>query len=492
VSAVGMPVRVGRPRIALPGRLLRMELRHNTMLWILPLVALLFWIDTYHRTMQFASAPLWGLRTYYVQEGGILGDCAPFAIGVAAWTGSRDGRRRTSELVATAARSSWSRLLAGWLGATCWALLAYLGCIGVIYGTTASQAHWGGPLWWPVIVGAFGMLACCALGFAAGTLVPSRFTAPVAAIAGYLVLLIGRGIGGYTSTYAQVLPTRTGFDINPESGQFYPYLPDVSITQVMLLGGLTLAVLGGLGVSRAAGSRMLRLAATLLAVAGLTAAGTGVALAGTAKPGPYGVTISALHDAANDRPVRYTPVCQNTDGIPLCVQPAYGPYVGDMVAALSPILEQFAGLPGAPVGVTQQATPMTGQGDMFQLTTVGGRPQVSMTLGGMVPGAFGNTAASFREILRDNAFPVFAATLVGTGSDAQRAVTVGIGDAIGLPLKPGSDAGRVLSDLALAPSSPAGRAAARFAALPAATRLAWLTAHLTALRAGQITLAEMP
>jgi hypothetical protein len=32
----------------------------------------------------------------------------------------------------------------------------------------------------------------------------------------------------------------------------------------------------------------------------------------------------------------------------------------------------------------------------------------------------------------------------------------------------------------------------RFAALPAAARHAWLVTHLTALRAGQITLSEIP
>ena len=41
---------------------------------------------------------------------------------------------------------------------------------------------------------------------------------------------------------------------------------------------------------------------------------------------------------------------------------------------------------------------------------------------------------------------------------------------------------------------PAGRrcAAQRFAALPAAARHAWLVEHLAALRAGQITLAQLP
>jgi hypothetical protein len=45
---------------------------------------------------------------------------------------------------------------------------------------------------------------------------------------------------------------------------------------------------------------------------------------------------------------------------------------------------------------------------------------------------------------------------------------------------------------ALAPGSPYDDAAKRFAALPAAARHAWLVAHLTALRAGRITLSELP
>jgi len=44
----------------------------------------------------------------------------------------------------------------------------------------------------------------------------------------------------------------------------------------------------------------------------------------------------------------------------------------------------------------------------------------------------------------------------------------------------------------VAPGSPAFAAAQRFAALPAPARHAWLVHHLTALRAGRITLAQLP
>ncbi len=42
------------------------------------------------------------------------------------------------------------------------------------------------------------------------------------------------------------------------------------------------------------------------------------------------------------------------------------------------------------------------------------------------------------------------------------------------------------------PKGPVYAAAVRLAALPSAARHAWLAAHLAALRAGQLTLAQLP
>lgn len=42
------------------------------------------------------------------------------------------------------------------------------------------------------------------------------------------------------------------------------------------------------------------------------------------------------------------------------------------------------------------------------------------------------------------------------------------------------------------PGTPTYAAARRFAALPAAVRQAWLARHLAALRAGRITLGQLP
>ena len=110
-----------------------------------------------------------------------------------------------------------------------------------------------------------------------------------------------------------------------------------------------------LGLPARAGGRWLRRAAAVVTAAGVAAAGTAVGLAGTARLTPHGMAIPALHDAANDRPIPYTPVCGHAAGIPVCLNPAYRRYLPDVTAALAPVLGEVAGLPGAPVRATQVA-----------------------------------------------------------------------------------------------------------------------------------------
>ena len=91
------------------------------------------------------------------------------------------------------------------------------------------------------------------------------------------------------------------------------------------------------------------------------------------------------------------------------------------------------------------------------------------------------------------------AGLTGDGqgaSQAQDAVTAALMMVTGIPRTgPGPDPnqlpGRTLGTPAM-PGTPAYAAAERFAALPASVRHAWLAVHLAALRAGQITLGQLP
>ena len=89
------------------------------------------------------------------------------------------------------------------------------------------------------------------------------------------------------------------------------------------------------------------------------------------------IAIPALHDAAADRPLRYTPVCSHT-AIPVCLNPAYASYLPATEAALAPMLGQMAGLPGAPARISQAAaTYQQGPGNSVGIGLAG--PPISGT-----------------------------------------------------------------------------------------------------------------
>ena len=280
-------------------------------------------------------------------------------VGAAAWMGSREGRRHTADLVTITARPRWARLLAAWAATTCWAMVGYLGCVAVLYGVTAQQAAWGGPLWWPAAVAAASLPALSALGFAAGTLAPQ----PVHRAAGRgRRVLRARAQHGADPRQPVVLADLAaglrplGRRVRRGRGDLLP-LPSRpahrpgDVPRRAHRGGA-----GRAGPARraAAGDGCARPAAAITA-AGLLAAGTAVALAGTGKLDAHGmIAIPALHDAASDRPVRYTPVCSHT-AVPVCLNPAYAGYLPAAAAALAPVLDEMAGLPGAPARVSQAA-----------------------------------------------------------------------------------------------------------------------------------------
>jgi hypothetical protein len=498
--AASRPALVKRGPLRAAARLLRLELRRNAMPWVLPVAIGLFWFTTYRKAM--AMPPLWTPRAASLQSGALLAFICP-VVGVAAWMGSREARRHVTDLVTVTARPRTARQLTAWAATTCWAMLGYLGCVAALYGVTARQVAWGGPPWWPVAVVAASLLALSALGFAAGALVPSRFTAPVAAIAAFFALALSTQLIQGSQSYWQVSPiVAAPWDIGADAGRgvFYPYLPDLSIAQVLFLTGLTMAVLGAAALPRGPGVGWLRRPAAAVTAAGLLAAGTAVALAGTGKLDAHGmIAIPALHDAANDRPLRYTPVCSHA-AIPVCLNPAYASYLPTAATALAPVLSEMAGLPGAPVRVSQAAAIYRqGTGNAVSVGLAGppvsGTPPVfHLLLPNQLPGP-PMTTGGFAAALRSSAGPAIVASVIGDGpgaSRAQQAVAAALSMSAGLPQPslPGPVVQRRYTTVPL--PVPVRSAAGRFAALPSPARHAWLVRHLAALRAGRITLAQLP
>ena len=463
------------------GRMLRLELRHSTMIWLLPLLGALFYFDPFHRAANYP--PFWFVRSSVI-ENDMVPDFSVFAAGVAAWAGSREGRRQIVELTTSAARQRWATALALFSATTAWALAAFFGCVAVLYGFTATQASWGGPPWWPVAAGAAVLCAFCALGFAAGALVPGRFTAPLAALVAFLVLIVAFRVVLHEShpTFALLSPMNSA--PHGDVGVFFHYFPDLYIVQIMFFAGIAVAALGGLGLATASGSRTVWRAAAVVTAIGLAAAATGVGLAGTARVEANGVVIPAVHDAASDRPIAYTPVCQQ-GAIPICVHPAFRAYLPDLVAALNPLIHEFAGLPGAPVRVEQSASSTVPENEVALSSTEFG------TLVGASAALTGNPPVLYLALPEVPSQPEPHSSSL---SDAQGAFVDGVvgpaGGTLGDPAEAAIEA--ALLDSAGSLPGAAAKAANRFSALAPSVQRAWLATHLAALRSGHIALAEIP
>src|SRR5215467_1521057 len=214
---------------------------------VLPLLAAVFFFDTLRTADGFA--PVWTLRASAITDH-MLFEFSAFAGGLAAWAGSREGRRKTADLVAATPRAAWARLSIALAGTLSWLLLAFLAGVAVLYIQTALQASWGGPPLWPVFVGAAGVIVVTVIGFTCGVLFPGRFTAPLVAV-GVLVLYQtglrqALGVTASSGTYALLSPANAPPVV--DAGVYHHAAPDLSIVQIMFMGGIAVALFGVLGL----------------------------------------------------------------------------------------------------------------------------------------------------------------------------------------------------------------------------------------------------
>jgi hypothetical protein len=527
VTAVALTQRTARFR---PARALRLEIKHSTAVWVLPVLAALFYDNAYRTAAGYP--PTWTVRASVI-TGANLVFFSVIAAGIAAWVATREGRRKTGDLLAATARAAWARQATVLAATAFWMVLAYLAGVAVIYVQTALQATWGGPPLWPVAAGVVGVAASCALGFTCGTLFPGRFTAPIVAVAVFAAWFVGvnaansvnpnnvnnlSSLKGTSALLGPVLGRPADIDV----GVYYHVPPDVSIAQVMFMGGVLLVMVGLLALLPAARvpgirglsfatRRRLTVVAAVGVACGVAASATAFSLADTAR---YSLTtgweIPALHDAADDQPVPYTLDCTGS-AFKVCIHPAFEPYLGAMSAALQPAAAEIAGLPGAPVraemtmGNTLPAVAGT--------TPVYGYSTVQEGFGGAsfwATPAIARTADWEQGVQQDfiTWFVSGPAEQDAPGpTPAQEAVAIALLAKIGAPVpqypqfsQPGTQSGASSASSASGasgtqPGASAAQitAAARgFESLSSAARHAWLAANIAALRSGTITLAQIP
>ena len=502
--------RPARPRL-LAVRIVWIEARHSAFVWAIPLLAVLFIYDPLRTASEYPA--LWTLRASVVLNK-FWPVCVPFAAGFSAWAGSRESRRDLDDLLGSTARPAWTRQLCSLAGTLAWVLATFAAGVVVLYVRTAQAATWGGPPIWPVAAGAVALTAICALAFTLGALFPGRFTAPIVAVGISMLVLVmfSRAVSQGGVSVAALSPD--GIVPANDQGVFYPVAPDVSVVQVMFFAGCALGAAGLLGLSprtggagwrgplESAGGARLRAAAAVIFAAGIALAVAGFGLAATARASSVtgGIEVPALHDPASDRLIRYTPVCADASaGFQVCVHPAFKGYLSQAVNSLGPVIAELSGLPGVPVRAAQipgPALPSIVQQVNGNGVVSGSPPVFEFTMDAitLMP-----DAAQFRDGFRQDIVHTVIVGSVGqmaasgafqpdTGTPAQQAIEDGLLKAIGSQQYP------VCGPYALrcTQQPQVTVAAARFAALPAATRHAWLAANLAALKAGRITPAQIP
>ena len=514
------PARLAPRGSAVPwsARALWLECKRNAVPYLLPLLAAVFYFNTVRTADGYP--PVWTLRASVI-DNDMLFEFGAFSAGLAAWAGSREGRRKTVDLVATTSRATWARLSIALAGTLCWLLLAFLAGVAVLYIQTALQATWGGPPLWPVFVGAAGVTVATVIGFTAGVFFPGRFTAPLVAILVFLGIQFGfhaaLGVTAKSGTYALLSPTSSPPVI--DAGVYYRVAPDLSIVQVMFMGGIAVALFGLLGLApllrglvSVGGIRSLRARAmvhadgwlvravtVVLMACGVAASSTAFALAGTAKPDAGGGwQIPALHSAASDQPVPVALDCASSSGFQVCVHQAFAFELHNVAALLDPVAAEIAGLPGAPVRAEEVASVNAGQQTM---SGISGNPpafEFSANHVGIMFGEFyGYDPVAWRVGFQAGLLDPF----LGAGSrqadlgpvpldPAQQAVEDGLLTVAGTNLA--TTHHMLQNGHPIAGPPDVVSAGQRFAALPASARHAWLAAHLAALRAGTIKLAQIP
>lgn len=508
------PARPARPRLSLlAARILRTEIRHSAFVLSIPLLALLFIFDPFRTASGYPD--LWNLRASVVLNK-FWTDCVPFAAGFCAWAGSREGRRHVGDLVAATARPAWTRQLCSLAGTLAWVLAVFGAGVIVLYVRTAQVTTWGGPPIWPVVAGMAALTAVSSTAYALGALFPGRFIAPIVAVGITLFVLVAFSQAVSQGGVSLAALSPAGPPPSDDTGIFYPVAPDVSIVQTMFYAGIALGAVGLLGLSprtggvgwrgaldaASAGGARLRAIATGVFVAGVAVAVAAFGLAGTARAASSsdtgGNVIPVLHDSAADQPIRYTPVCALAGRYQVCLHPAYKDYLGRAVNSFGAVMAELAGLPGAPLRATEvpdRTLPAAVLQNVRSGLVTGAPPAYEFTMDNALTQV--SNPAQFQDGFRQD---IVYAVIVGpialqpsTGTAAQQAVMDGLLRAIGSKPYPtcgfyyGARAAQCQQQ-----EKPVTAAAGRFAALPAATRHAWVAAHLAALKARRITLAQVP
>ncbi|MGH2558486.1 MAG: hypothetical protein ACRDJH_05425 [Thermomicrobiales bacterium] len=457
------------------GRILWIELRRNELLLLFPVVMLLYGFGTWESVLNL-SVVFWVENSVEARNSVAL--LGPFAGVVAAWMTGRDRRRGLDDLIATTPRPALSRDLTVWAATALLGIAAYAVVAAVILGRTALRASWDGPYLSILVPGFCTIVAMAAIGYPIGRILPRRVTAIL--VGAGSIILIALPITVWDSWLGYLSPA---FAADTPLSAWWGVQPNIALAQSIFLLGV--ACLGLAGI--AAVSRARRVALPVLLVAIVTAA-VGI-----------GTIRSGVHAAGEPEIAAYDPACAG-DAVMVCVHPAFEGVLDDLVAGTEVIIAPFVGLEGVPTRLDQQAPrPPDDSGGVF-----------SDVMSGEVDGAIlAGPGFSIEDPVDVGAVFValnqITAQILGPppmpdGQDtaaweARLVIRLGLLQAAGYDLTCNGDEmveSGLLSSSSLAYHGVSCSAFERFVALNPATRNEWLRQNYEAIRAGEITLEDLP
>lgn len=458
--------------------LLWIDIRRSQGYWLLPLmVALGIYAPPHDHLPEMV---IWPEMSHATLQSYVV--VAPLAAALASWLIDRDRRRRMRALANSLPGSGLGRDLLALGAASFWGLAGYAGVAAWFCGQALLRATWGGPDLGLIGTGALAVVVFAAVGALVGRVVPSKFS-PLLALALTFVLTIGADLfqttyedGSFRNPIQLLMPF--GLTRVTDANVFYRendgFAGPVAVWMLALLG-VAIAVLALL---RAPGVR------TWLALAGIV-----LVAAVAAQPL---ITPDLATGPQAWRAISYMPVCQQRDGFEVCLHPAYALQLDATAADVATTFAPVRGLRGVPTRWSQ-LDPTRGNNSEQPgiIDGVGYEYGMLGSVAGLFPPAdderFGQRPASqlvvMEWLVEQSGMGLPGSNWFGWPSELA-VVEQDYGDGMSgfepndadiVAFQPGMDAARE-----------------RFAALSPGEQRAWLEANWEALRAGELTLKDLP
>lgn len=449
-------------------------------LLLLPVVAgLIMWLVD---NRQREGIVLWDLTLQGIGYSVVI--VGPLMAAFACWVAGRSRRRGMTGLVTTAALPERWPALADCAGVVCWGLAVFLGSAGLALFWTATEATWGRPALAPLVIAAVATVVCGVLGVLVGRRSASRFLPPLLAIA--VVALFLAPIGLSQLEAFQMLSPMGAVNLLTREPL---YVVDEAVVLPHLRWLVTLGAV--LVLMLVAWPARTWLARGVLVAGGLAAAVAASSLAGFPVPIAF---------SSDSRLAPYELTCA-TDTVAVCVHPAYEALLDDVAAEIDTLVQPVVGLEGIPTRYEQDVGRLHLEGNsgrfyLWDEASLGHLIPFTLVMdlvvhpalpaGQRVAGPPGTASYVVGEWL--------VRRVGGDQADESGAMPVEIFDLLPevAPLR--------CDETGCAPDESQYRAlrqefdaaVARFSALDPATRRAWLEANWADLRAGRLTMEDLP